>query len=336
MFKPMLKLQIIKPLLVSTLILTSILTQVCNVSAQSIIIIGSNPSSQSSSQTSSQSQQNNSSNVIVINGSSNNQIIQNINNQPSLNKSINNWIDGNGFNAGNVISDSDIYSLPTKFDSISKIQAYLESQGSFLANYQVEIGFENDDDLWASQTVKQNIGEFNGKKIPFSEFVWRMARTNLGNSCSLRTKDICIDQTKNPINPAVILALIQRESGLIKGKNAKLDPNSDIAKFLTDRAVGYMCLEDDNKTNSCWDQNPDWKYFKGLFRQVYYGIRLMLINAKKCDVGNYGSAFRTGNVINIDGSDIKLENGFSCSIYIYTPHILAQKSIHRVYKEIVS
>jgi hypothetical protein len=275
-----------------------------------------------------------SSNVIVINGSSNGQIIQNINNQTTTNLNVTNWVDGNGFNMGNVIADSEIYSLPEKFDSPAKIKNYLRSTGSFLADYKVDIGFEKDDDLWALQATKDNIGKYDGTKMDFADFVWKMARTNLGNTCSLRNKNICLDQVQRPINPAIILSLIQRESGLVKGKNAKLDANSDTAKFLADRSVGYLCLEDDNKANSCWDENPEWKYYKGMFRQVYYGMRLMFINAQRCDVGNYGSAFRTGNVVNIDGTDIKLENGFSCSIYIYTPHILAQRSIHRVYKEI--
>jgi hypothetical protein len=298
------------------------------------IFISFNDSSQSSAQP---SQPTLSSNVIVINGnSSNNQIIQNISNQPAQPTNFANSIESSGFNPGNVISDNDIYGLPTKFDSPNKIRDYLRSQGSFLANYQVDINFENDDDLWANQSIKDNIGNLYGTKMDFAEFIWALARTKLGNSCSLKNREICIDQVKNPINPAVILSLIQRESGLIKGKNAKLDPNSDTAKFLTERSVGYLCLEDDDKTKSCWDQNPDWKYFKGMFRQVYYGMRLMLINSKRCEIGNYGSAFRIGNTVNIDGQPIKLENGFSCSIYIYTPHILAQRNIYKVYKEITA
>jgi hypothetical protein len=305
--------------------------------AQNVIVINGNPNSQPQQQPISQpTQQNYSSNVIVIGAGSNNQIVQNISNQTTQPANATNSIESNGFNPGNVISDNDIYSLPAKFDSPDKIRNYLRSTGSFLADYKVDVSFEDDDDLFVIPAIKQNIGQFAGTKMDFAEFVWRMARTELGNSCSLRNKNICLDQKANPINPAVILSLIQRESGLIKGRNAQLNPNSDTAKFLTDRAVGYLCLEDDDKSKSCWDQNPDWKYFKGMFRQVYYGMRLMLINSKRCDIGNYGSAFRTGNTVSIDGQPVKLENGFSCSIYIYTPHILAQRNIYKVYKEITA
>jgi hypothetical protein len=316
------------------LLLSAIVPSGISAQAQNVIVINGNPTPSVAQIPIPQPQNNYSSNVIVIGVGSNNQIVQNISNQVTP-SNVTNSIENNGFNPGNVISDNDIYSLPTKFDSADKIRNYLRSTGSFLANYQVDVGFEVDDDLYNTPAVRNNIGNFAGTKMDFSEFVWRMARTNLGNSCSLRNKNICIDQQASPINPAVILSLIQRESGLIYGRNARLDANDNTAKFLADRAVGYLCLEDDDKTKSCWDQNPDWKYFKGMFRQVYYGTRLMLINSKRCDIGNYGSAFRTGNSVNIDGQPVKLENGFSCSIYIYTPHILAQRNIYKVYKEII-
>jgi hypothetical protein len=321
-----------KKFLVSITTVVGLLSSVISASANTIVITstGQNPQlTQSSVQNT-----NNSSNVIVISGNSNNQIIQKIDNQPTPNVNITNWIDGSGFNMGNVISDKDIYSLPEKFDSASKIRDYLRSTGSFLADYKVEVGFEKDDELWALQPTKDSLEGITGTKIDFADFVWKMARTKLGSTCSIRNKNVCVDQAVKPINPAVILALIQRESGLIRGKNARLDPNNETAKFLVDRAVGYLCLEDDNKSNSCWDQNPEWKYYKGMFRQVYYGMRLMLLNSQRCNSGTYGNKFRTGNVVNIDGTDIKLENGFSCSIYIYTPHIMAQRSIYKSFKEI--
>jgi hypothetical protein len=327
----------LKILTLLALILSVILPIGVPVIAQNVIVINANPNPQQQAIAQpTPTQQNYSSNVIVIGAGSNNQIVQNISNQPTPATSINNGIESNGFNPGNVIPDSNIYSLPTKFDSPDKIRNYLRSTGSFLADYKVDVSFEGDDDLFNIPAVRNNIGNFAGTKMDFSDFVWKMARTNFGNSCSLRNANICIDQNTNPINPAVILSLIQRESGLIYGRNARLDANNETAKFLTERAVGYLCLEDDDKSKSCWDQNPDWKYFKGMFRQVYYGMRLMLINSKRCDIGNYGSAFRTGNTVNIDGQPVKLENGFSCSIYIYTPHILAQRNIYKVYKEITA
>jgi hypothetical protein len=319
-----------KPILTLILLSAFLFGASAQASAQTIYITSNN------SQPTQAPQPNLGSNVIVISGGSNNQIVDKTNVVNVNPSSFNNQIESSGFNPGKVLSDEAVYGLSARFDSPDKIRSYLQSTGSFLANYKVDVSLEADDDLWTLQTTKNNIGEYAGTKMDFSEFVWRMARTNLGNSCSLRNKNICLDQSKKPINPAVILALIQRESGLVYGRNARLDVNSDTAKFLTDRSVGYLCLEDDDKTKSCWDQNPDWKYFKGMFRQVYYGMRLMLINSQRCDNGNYGNAFATGNTIDIDGQSVKLENGFTCSIYIYTPHILAQRNIYKIYNQINS
>jgi hypothetical protein len=287
------------------LILGILLTPLTSASAQNIIIIGGN------SQNTQQSQS--SSNI------KNNQLITSNEN----------------FNQNEIISDKEIYSLPIKFDSADKIRNYLKAQGSFLADYKVDISFEADDDLWNTATVKQNMGQYAGKQMDFAELIWNMSQTEMGNSCSFINKNVCIDQKERPINPALLLALIQRESGLIRGKNAKLDPNSSSAKFLLDRSMAYMCTDSTNDSQSCYDQNPDWKYFKGMFRQVYYGARLLLINSKRCELGTYKN-YRVGNTVNLDGENIKLENGFTCSSYIYTPHILSQKALYKVYKDIAA
>jgi hypothetical protein len=269
-------------------------------------------------------------NIIVINGNSNS-------NQSSQNSSISSLqsVDQSGFNQNEIISDKEIYALPVKFDSSDKIRNYLKNQGSFLADYKVEIGFESDDDLWNTPSVKKNMGEFAGKKLDFAYFIWKMSQTEMGNSCSFINKNVCIDQKVRPINPALLLALIQRESGLIRGKNAKLDPNSSTAKFLIDRSMSYICSDSDDDAQSCYDQNPDWKYFKGMFRQVYYGMRLLLINSRRCELGTYKN-YRVGNTVDLDGESIKLENGFTCSSFIYTPHILSQKALSKVYKDVVA
>ena len=295
-----------KQFLLTTLIITGILlTPLTSVFAQNTIIIGSNSIVNEN---------------IQANSSSQSSVKQN---------------NSNIFNPNEIISDKEIYSLPTKFDSADKIRAYLISQGSFLANYKVDIGFENDDDLWSMATVKQNMGQYAGKQMDFSDFIWKMSQTEMANSCSFINKNVCIDQKARPINPALLLALIQRESGLIRGKNAKLDPNSSSAKFLLDRSMAYMCSDSSNDSQSCYDQNPDWRYFKGMFRQVYYGTRLLLINAKRCELGTYRN-YRVGNTVNLDGENVKLENGFTCSSYIYTPHILSQKALYKVYRDITA
>jgi hypothetical protein len=296
-----------KQFLTTILIFTGLLSvPLINVSAQNTIVISGNS---------------------ISNQSSQNSISSNAQSKKNLNL--------NEFNANEIISDDQIYSLPAKFDSADKIRIYLKNQGSFLANYKVDIGFEVDDDLWNTVSVKQNMGQYAGKQMDFAEFVWKMSQTEMANSCSFINKNVCIDQKVRPINPALLLALIQRESGLIRGKNAKLDPNSNTAKFLIDRSMAYMCNDSSDDTQNCYDQNPDWKYFKGMFRQVYYGTRLLLINARRCELGTYRN-YRVGNTVNIDGENIKLENGFTCSSYIYTPHSLSQKALYKVFKDVIA
>lgn len=296
-----------KQFLTTILIFTGLVSApLINISAQNIIVISGNSTSNQSSQSS-------------------------ISSDTKSTKTLN----FNDFNANEIISDDQIYSLPTKFDSTDKIKAYLKTQGSFLADYKVDISFEADDDLWNTAAVKQNISQYAGKQIDFADFIWKMSQTEMGNSCSFINKNVCIDQKVRPINPALLLALIQRESGLVRGKNAKLDPNSSAAKFLLERSMAYMCNDSSENSQNCYNQNPDWKYFKGMFRQVYYGMRLMLINAKRCELGTYKN-YRVGNTVDLDGEKIKLENGFTCSSYIYTPHILSQKALHKVYKDIMS
>lgn len=251
-------------------------------------------------------------------------------------KSVTNKQDSNGFNAGYVINDQDVYSLSTNLNSPDKIRQYLKSKGSFLADYYVNVDFESDDDMANSPLIKPNLSSQIGTKISFADLVWRLSRTNFGSSCSLANSNICINIADQPINPAIILSLIQRESGLIYGKNANLDPNSDEAKFLLERATGYYCLESNDKAKTCYDQNPEWRYYKGLFRQVYYGTRMILLNAKKCqkNIGWFGGNYKIGGIITVDDQDIKLESSLACSLYVYTPHISAQKSIYKVFKEI--
>jgi hypothetical protein len=308
-------------LIIVILLAAIILTPITNTSAQNITITSTSVSSDLNSQSS-----------VEINTS------QSLSSLSSISSSLQNAkqpIVQTQFNKNNIIDDSNIYGLSAKFDSADKIREYLKKQGSFLADYKVDIGFEADDDLWSTSSVKQNIGQYAGKQMDFADFIWAMSQTQMGNSCSFINKNVCIDQKVRPINPALLLALIQRESGLVRGKNAKLDPNSSTAKFLIDRSMAYMCNDSDNDAKSCYDQNPDWKYFKGMFRQVYYGMRLLLINSRRCELGTYKN-YRVGNTVSLDGESIKLENGFTCSSYIYTPHVLSQKALYKVYKDIVA
>jgi hypothetical protein len=166
----------------------------------------------------------------------------------------------------------------------------------------------------------------------YADVIWALARDRLGNICSQVNSNLCFDRN---INPAFLLAMVQRESGLVYGNNSKW---KDDSQFLIDRATGYLCLETTDRTQTCYDENPNWKYYKGLFRQTYYMYRNLMLNSARCatnGVNMTGGLYRVGNTIRADDESVELQTNIACSLYIYTPHIFAQKSLYRSFKNIV-
>jgi hypothetical protein len=255
----------------------------------------------------------------------------------NTNSNFSNSQDSSGFNAGLPVNNETLYGLPDRFNSASKIQQYLRSQGSFLADYQVDVSLESDDDLLAMTSnpldTGNNFKQYQNTKMSFSEMVWKLARTNMASTCSVSSRGTCVDMASNPINPAFILAMINKESGLITGNVRKTNPNSEDTKFLIDRATGYLCVESSDKTKSCYDQNPDWKYYKGMFRQTYYMVRSLSLYAKRCETTGVriygGQLFKVGEVITVDNEKVRLENAITCALYIYTPHVFGQKPLFK-------
>ena len=238
-----------------------------------------------------------------------------------------NTLDSSGFNAGLAVNDQSLYSLPEQFNSPAKIRSYLSSKGSFLANYQVNISFEDDDEIL---NKNPNLKNYLGQKIDFAQLVWNLSRTGLGDNCT--STGICSKTSQQPINPGFVMAMIQRESGLIYGANANMNPNSEDTQFLVDRATGFTCVETTDKTKSCWDQNPNWKYYKGLFRQTFYMVRNLQLNTKRCEgsgINMYGKTYKVGEIVNHSNKTFELQNGLTCALYIYTPHTFAQKSLYK-------
>jgi hypothetical protein len=257
---------------------------------------------------------------------------------------------------GLVLSDQDFYSLPLSFSTPLKIQQYFVGRGSFLANYNTVVSLEPDsaillDSAFASRPEQYRtptqLGPYLGQTMSAAEIIWRLSRTSMSSSCSMifsngqwSTNEICYDSAEYPINPGFLLAMIQKESGLVYGTNSRLDPNSPQAQFLLDRVVGYYCFEDPNRANSCFDENPNWRFYKGFFRQLFWAVRLLRLREQMCRVGgpfafsNVNGVFQVGNFVAISGRMIKLKNGISCSMYIYTPHIISQRLALEVMHEL--
>ena len=248
---------------------------------------------------------------------------------------------------GMVISDQDFYSLPLSFSTPEKIQQYLVGKGSFLANKSFVVSLEPDSAVLTSAafaprpiqySTPAQLGPYLGQTMSAAQIIWHLTRTNMSSSCSMftsggiwYTNEVCYDGAAYPINPGFLISMIQKESGLIFGANAGLDPNSAQAQFLLDRVVGYYCFEDPNRANSCYDENPNWKYYKGFFRQLYFAVRLLRLREQMCRIGgpytfsNYMGNFAVGKFVWVSGRQFMLRNGISCSMYIYTPHISSQR-----------
>jgi hypothetical protein len=272
------------------------------------------------------------------------------------------------FDSGLVFSNAVFYSLPERFSSKEKIQFFLESKESVLANYMVEVSFAQGDrnldreisypDIPDESFLPENtMRDYLGQKILFSEFLWLLTRTDFGNACGTANFDgknlnsICYDNTKEPINPAFVLALIQKESGLVYGDCAKVDadtnPKCRFSKsnsvqklqFRLDRAVGYFCFESSDKSKGCWDENPNWVFFKGVFRQVYFATRLIRIRQKTCEdekfaFSNFRGLHVVGAKMDFAGESVTFKTSLACSLYIYTPHVQDKKLFFNVFRDI--
>ncbi len=221
------------------------------------------------------------------------------------------------FDPNQVLSSTDLFTLPESLNSAQKIQTFLEQQKSPLAKYSFESTLD---------TVK-------GKKYTAAEFIWAISRTGLSNRCGVRFKELCINFEKTPINPAFVLALIQREQGLIFGQFNNQDPYSENLKWRIDRTIGYACMED--PAYRCTDDNPWWQQYRGFDRQLDAGIWILLFSARSCELGepysNRGGSFPSNYQVNvpmtIDSQNLTPINGISCALYVYTPHIGGQKNL---------
>jgi hypothetical protein len=272
------------------------------------------------------------------------------------------------FDKNNVFSDQVFYSVPDRFNTQQKIQDYLVSQKSVLANYKVEVSFADGDRNLNNSiafpdvedvmfTPSYALKDYLGKKILFSEFLWLLTRTGFGSSCGPTGFDgknlnkFCYNNIEKPINPAFVLALIQKESRLVYGVCARSDadtnpecsyskPNSvQKLQFRLDRAVGYYCFETSDKTKSCWDENTSWKFYKGVFRQVYFALRLLRVREQTCHNSkyafeNYRGKHLVGGTFDFGGQKVTFMNGLTCSLYIYTPHVADKDLFWRVMRDL--
>jgi hypothetical protein len=224
------------------------------------------------------------------------------------------------FSPSIIINDSDFYDLPAVFlgksrsQSIQLIQQILSSQGSLLASKTFPISFGGSD--WNSFVAnKTGASPFLGQTVSASELIWMITQESLGSGAWANEP---INETTNPL---ILLAAIQKESGIIYGTCSKETCFDQSVGYRTDRATGYFC----------YDGTPCDSDFLGFFKQVYFYNRINKAYVQGCGVGfntwNNGTykwvlPNGLGNTVTIDGQPVVESTKFACSSYIYTPHLV--------------
>ena len=251
------------------------------------------------------------------------------------------------FDPGGVIPTSVLYGLPLTFSSAQGIQSYLETQSSVLAGLSVQVNFEDSDlmnnpnhpsfsGLPPELVPANNLAPYKDQYIKVSELIWLLTQGNLANGCSLSDTTLCYNNTERPINPAFILAMIQKESGLVYGYWARQSLDNAEVQFRLDRVLGYYCFENPDRTKSCYDENPSWRFFKGFFRQTYYAIRLLRLWEQRCERGidyafsNGNGLHYVGGTVTVSGQTFQLNTGIACAMYVYTPHVSSQRLVYDI------
>jgi hypothetical protein len=245
------------------------------------------------------------------------------------------------FDPNLVISDKELHYTNLQFATPELIQSYLCDRGSVLCKIKVPVEFSSNslilsEALFGSKPTylkpSENIKPYKNKLLTPAEIIWLVAMKDLGNGCSTENTNICYNNRIETFNPGIILAKIQLEQGLVEGVWATKSPEDPLVKNRIDRAMGYRCPE-----TGC-----DPAYF-GFFSQVYYGTRILRLREKTCEMGepvaftNFRGVHKVGNTLNIANDYpitgttlVTFKNGITCSLYIYTPYISAQKKLRDI------
>jgi hypothetical protein len=169
-----------------------------------------------------------------------------------------------------TVSDADFINVNGL--SVSQIQNILSANGSFLRNFS-EGGRTAAQIIWdAAHGYGEASGTINGIKVT------------------------------NTVNPAAILATLQKEQSLIYMK----DRNDDSLRA----AMGYGCPD----SGGC-----NGKY-AGFTAQVENGAWQLRYNYERAK-GHGFSDYQVGQTITVDGQRIYLSSRVLASLYRYTPHL---------------
>lgn len=112
----------------------------------------------------------------------------------------------------------------------------------------------------------------------------------------------------NGINPIAVLAMIQKEEGIIYGVEAR-----NFNQVRTDWAMGYGVCD------SCSTSDPNIQKYRGFANQLDYGTWQLKRNYSYWAAN--GSEWNVGRTMIIDGQAVRFANRSTSALYRYTPHL---------------
>lgn len=225
------------------------------------------------------------------------------------------------FNANNIISDAemmDVYSM-----SLGDIQNFLQSQGSYLANYQTLNAYGE------TKTAAQII--YDAVRNNYD-----CAGANLSDNPTEAERQLKC-RTITTVNPKFLLVLLQKEQSLIQ--------NANPTQKALDEATGYGCPTGQS-CNPYWKgfgkqvnsaalqflaymQNPARYNFKVGHTYIAKDRFSMLKSvAKAVQDGDYNTIVASPGFVNVT-----IENQATAALYNYTPHVFnGNYNFFRLYK----
>jgi hypothetical protein len=226
------------------------------------------------------------------------------------------------FDPETIFYDSDLYTLPAIFvgksraESIALIQNILAQDNATLATASVPINIED-----AGYTFRHpEVQPYLNTTVSAAEAIWSISQENLGKGTWNNM------QITEGINPLLLMAIIQKESGIIYGKCARDTCFDQSTSFRIARATGY----------ACYDGQPCKDEFLGFFSQVYFTARWYKAFTKYCKDGfrGYGQDFQTGKAITLEGTTLTFGSNITCATYYYTPHVSPQRNFYNTLVDI--
>lgn len=263
----------------------------------------------------------------------------------------NNLVHAADFNKNRIIDDS-IFT-DTDSMSVSQIQAFLESQGSLLANWVDNVDMKKSDGCIVHKATNMTAAEI----IAEAANGWGAQRVNNCAGTSVEYWDDISGYQLQTISPKALLVTLQKEQSLISATgtpstnpNAYVSPCNDSEVNSSYGGSWSSCVNNDKEYKIAWATGyavPDTgsvnHKYKGFYNQINWAAWQLRFNYER-SAGNtswdgvgyitYSGPMTAGTrkrcdtctaqsfdgYYPIDGSPLYMSNRATAALYYYTPH----------------